>query len=366
MRAARHLVDDVGVPAILGFRSGKEVMDVAGSLLIPREVLTVASLTSTPQITRLPQPAALPRMVWRTTFSFDRVAEVTAILVESVLAPRAKRGKVRVTLVRPEGTGGLLSFAETFYRRLHFNGKSAVENEDAYQEITFPAGDLTKEALAALVERVVATAPTFLVVTGATSILPLVEEVEAHSRAGAPTYIVPLQSMSAFASFIGRDADRRHRVFGVGSTSNSMANARFVIRYNEARGEHVGREINPASCYDAFYLLAYATFALGAEPITGPSLARAFGRLVPPGSSVEVGPTHVYEALGTLSNGGHIDLQGASTALDFDLSTGEGPSDFVLLCSGVTADGWASGEDVESGVTIGSQSARPEGSMRCP
>src|SRR5262249_11105057 len=32
-RAAHHLVEDVGVPAILGFRSGQEIVDLASSIL---------------------------------------------------------------------------------------------------------------------------------------------------------------------------------------------------------------------------------------------------------------------------------------------------------------------------------------------
>src|SRR5262249_49193485 len=70
-RAARHLLDDVGVPAILGFRSGQEIVDLAGTMLIARGVLAVASLTSSPLITRVPQPADQPRLVWRTTYGLD-------------------------------------------------------------------------------------------------------------------------------------------------------------------------------------------------------------------------------------------------------------------------------------------------------
>ena len=83
--AARHLVDDVGVPAILGFGSGREVVDVAGGYLIGQRVLTMATLTESPAITRLPQPTDLPRLVWRTTTNFEASAAAMAHFVHDVL-----------------------------------------------------------------------------------------------------------------------------------------------------------------------------------------------------------------------------------------------------------------------------------------
>src|SRR5437867_1353066 len=106
------------------------------------------------------------------------------------------------------------------------------------------------------------------------------------------------------------------------------------MRYNEAHKEKVQLTYNPGYTYDAFYWLAYAAFSLGSEPISGPALARAFERLVPQtgARSIEVGPTQVFDALKALRNGGTIDLQGTQGQLDFDLATGEAPSDFALLC----------------------------------
>jgi hypothetical protein len=291
-----------------------------------------------------------------------------ARIIEGALEPGQPKGRTRVTLVRPDNTIGLLSFAEAFYRELRFNGQSAVENGDSYREITYPAGALSVEAIAALVARIVATSPTYLVMldnSGGSNSLAIMEGVEVRSSGHAPTYLIP-GSLEGYARFMGYSAERRRRLFEVMSTSNSVANARFVIRYNAATGDHVDRGFNPAVSYDAFYLLAYAAFALGREPVTGRSLASAIGRLVPPGPQIEVGPTHVYEALGLLSHGGRIDLQGASTALDFDLATGELSADFALGCSRVDTDGRATGEYLESGVVVDSKTKRVEGTINCP
>ena len=99
--------------------------------------------------------------------------------------------------------------------------------------------------------------------------------------------------------------------------------------------------------------------------LTGEAIAAAIGRLVPPGKEVEVGPNAVFDALTAIGGGKTIDLQGAATDLDFDLSSGEAPSDFALLCAGVDARGRANHE-TESGVFLRARSGKIEGVMRCP
>jgi hypothetical protein len=94
--------------------------------------------------------------------------------------------------------------------------------------------------------------------------------------------------------------------------------------------------------------------------------ARAIARLVPPGAPVTTGPTQIFAAISALAAGESIDLQGTASALDYDLATGEAPSDFALLCPDVDAAGRARGEDVESGVVYRAKEQRVEGTMRCP
>ena len=368
MRAARHLVDDLGVAAIVGCGTGQRVVDLAGSLLIRRGVVAVASLTPSPLITRLPQPSELPHMVWRTTFSLDDVANATANMIHDVLEPRLAARPTRVILTRDESASAL-SFAEVFHKRLVFNGKPAVENGGDYAEITLQTNAPPASEVARAADRIVEAAPSLVVLLGTSqATLPMLDRIEGHWRTGAPrpTYVVGNDSLAAFAPYLSKSIDRRRRLFAIESVSTSAANTRFVMRYNDGHDAHVQLTLNPSSSYDGFYLLAYAAFALRDEAVTGPALARAFGRLLPPGTRIEVGPTQVFDGLRALAGGGHIDLEGAATGLDFDLATGEAPADFALLCAGVDADGIATGVDVESGVVFHATTQRVEGTPRCP
>ncbi len=369
MRAARHLVDDVGVPAILGFGSGQRLVDVAGSLLIARGVLTIATATTSTLVTRLPQPPDLPHMVFRTTYNLEGVADATAAILHDVLEPRLPRqGATRVALVRQD-SAAVMSFADVFYKRLAFNGKPAVENGHAYREITYSTEADPVVESARVADAVADLAPAFVVVIGSRVVAgPVLDAIESRWKATSlrPTYVVPNESLDQYATYLGRSVDRRRRLFGIQSVSGSAVNARFVMRYNAAHSDKVQLTLNPGNAYDAFYLLAYAAFAIGAERVSGAALARAFARLVPPGRPIEVGPTPVFDALTVLATGGTIDLEGTQSALDFDLTTGEAPSDFALLCAAIDRDGGANGEDVESGVVFRSAPRRIEGAPRCP
>ncbi len=369
MRAARHLVDDVGVPAILGFGSGQEIVDVAGSLLIGRGVLTIATVTPSPLVTRLPQPDGQPRMVWRTTFSLDDMANAVARMVPDFLEPRLGARPTRVALVRAESASAL-SFGEAFFKQLVFNRKTALQNGSDYREVALAVGAPTPSVIADVAARLVDASPSIVVLLGPpTATVPIVEAVEAgwnKPAAPRPTYVVSNAEIEPFAAFIGKSAERRRRFFAIASDSGSRANARFVQRYNDTHAKHVQVTLNPSSSYDAFYLLAYAAFALGDDVVTGAALARAFERLVPPGHPIEIGPTNLFDALKLLVAGGRIDLQAAASGLDFDLTTGEAPSDFAILCASVSADGRAGGEDIESGVVFRATKRRFEGTLHCP
>ena len=362
-RAAHHLVDDVGVPGILGFRSGDEVLSLAGSLLIPRHVVSVASLTPNPLVTRLAQPANAPRLVWRTTYSFDDLAEATAAVVPGVLEPRKNhRGETHVVLVR-NGDVPAGGFAETFYRSLSFNGKSALENRRAYQEIVLRPKE--ESALDADADQIAAAEPSIVVFMIKGSPLELTRLIEARAKRH-PIYLLPNLDAASLAPFIEASVERRRRVFAIASLSNSMPNARFVIRYNQQRQAKVTRVFNPSTTYDAFYALAYACFAVPPDArVDGLALADRFSRLVGPGKTIEVGPSGVLDALTILSSGGTINLDGAAGPLDFDLSTGETSVDFALSCPEVDTRGVADG-DVESGVVYRSKLHRLEGTLVCP
>jgi serine/threonine-protein kinase len=376
-RAAHHLAERVGVPAVIGFHSSVEAIDLATSLFVPKRVLSVAALNTNPLVTTVPQPAGEPRLVWRTTYNNTEAAGALSSLVEHVLEPSMRAGPelgasgtMRVALLRPKNAAGA-AFSDALFRSLRFNAKSALDNGYDFRELTFDA-DATAQSpeLAAAVKELTSMAPHVVVYAGGTVLVQAVfARLEAAWPASAkhrPRYASLALLPRELFDYIGTSKDLRRRFFGVTPLSTTASNARFVMHYNETFDDEVTRTIAPNTSYDAFYLLAYATYALGRhEAVTGPALARGITRLLPPGKPVDVGLSGIFDAYATLRAGGRIDLQGATGKLDFDPATGEAPFDHAILCVGVDDHGRAF-DGVESGLVYSAASKRLEGKMSCP
>ncbi len=373
-RAARHLVDDVKVPAVIGFRSGIEFVELAKSRFLPARIAMIASLSTNPLVTAMPQPAGSARLTWRTTSDITQMAAPIGLLVSELLEPqiRSQRGReqgTRVALLAFKSPAQL-AFADTLLGELRFNGKTAIENGPDYRPFTVdglaadakPDYDGVASALAAF-------APDVIIYYGGEQLVNhVLAPLEAKWPAAGkhrPIYIDPTTFSDAAMTFVGKNAERRHRFFGFGPMSNTPANARLVMHYNEAFPDKISRALCPNTDYDAFYMLAYATYALGDKPVTGPSLAQAFARLQPPGKSIDVGPTHIFEAFNALERGENINLNGATGSLDFDLATGEAPVDQAVFCVNVDDKGNAT-EGIESGVVYNTTTKKLEGKLRCP
>jgi ABC-type branched-subunit amino acid transport system substrate-binding protein/tRNA A-37 threonylcarbamoyl transferase component Bud32 len=371
-RALHHLVDDVGVPAVIGFRTSDEAIEAATSTLIPKGVLGIAALNTSPMISSLPQAPGQPRMIWRTTYSAAEmalpIAQIVPQLLEPELRPKLGDRALRVALVRQDDATGL-GFADTLFRSLRFNDRSALENESNYREFVSPLGvGGDKVEYAKLAAKLLAFAPEVVVYFGSSeAMVDIVEPLERGWRDPAvrPRYVKTSPFGPPVHAFIGTSAERRRRFLSLTTVSTTAANARFVARYNEAFADTVTRTFSPNSSYDAFYVIAYATYAIGDAPVTGVNLANAIPRLTPPGTLIDVGPTGIFDAMNKLAGGGRLDLNGATGPLDFDPATGDALVDLAVLCVDVDAHGEAAGNR-ESGLVYDATSRALRGTMHCP
>ena len=375
-RAAAHLVDGVGVAATIGFRSSVEAIELANALFVPRGTLAVTAINTNPLVTTVPQPLRGPRLVWRTTYSTADAASAIGRLVEDVLEPSvrssggvAKHQTVRVASLRPKQAAGA-ALADALFATLRYNGKSTLENGADFRELTFdldaPEGS---PDLAHATEALLAFKPNVVIFAGGRSIVRSVfAPLEARWPAGAPrpSYVSLAAIYPDVLDLIGRDAGRRRRFFGVTPVADTSANARLVMHYGETFPEPITRTTSPNSTYDAFYFVAFASYALRRdEPVTGERLADALGRLVPPGRPIDVGIAGIFDAYTALQNGENVDVTGATGKLDFDLVRGEAAFDHSILCVGIDSSGRAI-DGLPSGLTYVAATHKLEGQLRCP
>jgi branched-chain amino acid transport system substrate-binding protein len=378
--SAAHLVNDLRVPAVLGFKSSSEMIDLSTSLFLPQRVFVLTTNFSA-LITSIPEPPGEPHLVWRSALSSADSVVPVSLFVEDVLEPRVRAAglrqgePMRVAFVRPR-TAYALPMAEALMTQLRFNGKSVIENGAAFREIVFddPTVKDHPPDFEAVGRAIADDEPHVVVYVGED------EVIDAFARASAllsarpgkharPYYLTMtnLEGDRLFA-FLGKDASLRRRFFGVSRPGRTPANVKMTMHYNETFAEKATLNFSPADAYDATYLLAYAAYAAyaaGDAPLTGPTLARAVARLVPPGKPVDVGPTHIFEAVLELRAGRNVDLRGAANRFDFDLATGESPADFVIQCVGVDAAG-AANDGIESGLALDGATHKLAGTMKCP
>ncbi len=373
MRAATHLVQDVEVPGVLGFFDVASAQQTIENVFLPRHVLSFVTLSQAPALTQIPEPPDDPRLVWRATLNRKEAAPPLAHLISDVLEPEARRGsgglrdrpfKVATLLGKPANPDVI----NTLFEVLRFNGKSALENGADFRQFTFDtAGNgIAEDVVTSLAD----FAPNVIVYAGGRSCFSkVIEPLEARWTHRARPYYLTSQGMPEFVRFAAKDATRRHRGFATTAVSTLPTNARLVLRYNMAfPREPVTRSEAPQPSYDAFYVLAYAAYALGEAPVTGPSLARAMARLLPPGKKIDVGPEDILAAFNVLRSDGanaHIDLNGALGSLDFDSESGQAPVDYAITCASVDDHGVTS-DTIDSGLWYDSRNGRLVGILHCP
>ena len=255
-----------------------------------------------------------------------------------------------------------------YFESLRWNGKTAVQNGDAFREIAF---DVDPKDMKGVVRDIVSFRPHVILMPGVDRFLgQLIESVETGLRpSDRPRYVVGGYIAGDDFFSVVRDDARRRRVLGVIPIGDAVANGKLALRYNQIFSPKVATAAAPGAVYDALYALAYAAHTLDAPQLNGPSLARSFARLaVAPGDAsapkIQVGPTGIFAVMMALDAGGHVDLEGAATRIDFDAVTGNTAADFAVLCVERGEDGGM--RAAESNVTFSASASRLEGlPLRC-
>lgn len=141
---------------------------------------------------------------------------------------------------------------------------------------------------------------------------------------------------------------------------NGLARGTFESAYQGSFGADPSA-FGAAGAFDATYLVALSLTTLDGRTPTGALLSQGMGKLVR-GESFPADFSKLARAFDVLRNGGTIDFAGASGKLDFDLSTGEAPSDIALWC--VSLEGKARFE--RSGVLYDAVTGTIAGDFSCP
>ena len=342
-RAAKHLVSDVGVPAILGPAFSGITIDTAKSVTVPAGVLTISASATSPSISDLDDSG----LVWRTCPSDAVQAVPIAGLVTPIEAQvRAEQmlmasDQIRVAIV-DKGDAYGTGLADAVTPQLMFNGKAAADNGDNFKRLDYPdTSGVENPDFSAIVQGILDLKPQIVLLFGTTEtakfLFPAIEQAwgDLNPMPPRPYYIFPDGGkVPELTAAIGSDDDRRKRVRGtVPGVASSLYGA-FKLRYKAYINEEPLAYADTA--YDALYLLAYGMLAVGDKPISGVAISDALKKMSK-GTVIDAGPSAINKAFQAIQASGEIDYNGASGPLNFDPKTGEAKADIDIWCIGRNA-----------------------------
>lgn len=337
--AAKHLVDDLGVPAIIGYAFSGSTIKIATDVAIPAGVLLFSPSATSDAISNL----ADSDLVWRTSPPDSLQATAMAKYFPTVeKAARARYGlsasaPLKVAIVHATDPYGV-ALSSALEAQLVFNGAPALgQLGGAYQSIAYDAAS-TPAAIA----QAAAFAPQITLLFGFNEVVdPILTGIEAQWQDATHRSFFVLADGGEVTDLWAKaimTEDLRTRVTGTvpGVTTSYAPFASFRAAWLSSPYAQAGSPdlFGMAGAYDILYMLAYSAVAVGADPLTGQNLVgRGLRNMVPtPGApKVLVGPAQITGAFATLAASTPIDFDGASGQLDFD-KHGEAASDIQIWC----------------------------------
>ena len=332
--AAEHLVNNVGVQAIVGPTFSEEVIEVAEDVTVQNDVFLITPTASAKSISNLQDDD----LVWRTISSdiYQAVAIGDRMGVMDpapqrvlVLAKQDLYGQLlledalaRIGGVLPDAAVGTLFYPDPadFDDPDELAGEYGLviatgleQNADTVVIIgTSEARDVILAYLLAIEGRE-GGPPRFLVSHGAVPALQ--DVVEAVASEFRPVLMPKLEGVTPLVQHPGPE------------NTFEPFNVRYRVRFSDLDTLSAS-----ALGYDAAMVTLLAMSSINDDELDGKEISRAMAKLVDP-SGVAVPFTDGLNFIGTavdaLKGGGSVDLVGVSGTLDFDLNLGEVRTDLL-------------------------------------
>jgi ABC-type branched-subunit amino acid transport system substrate-binding protein len=339
VRAASHLTDDVGVPAIIGPATSGVALKVAQNVTIPRGVLLISPSATSPVLTTLRDDGLFFRTVPSDTFQGRVLARIVPAFAHDPRRP------LRIALV-DKGDAHGTGLRDVLLSSIRFNDATLADNQakGAFFLRDYPnTDDEPAFDFSPIVSDLLGFHPDLLVALGTSEVDRLVAALERGWRdrwpsGPRPSYVfsdgvsVPALLDTIDTLDRGTDTSVRKRIRGTQQRSSGTATYdAFRLRFSAAFPAN-SSDTGAANGYDAAYAVIYALASIADGAPTGAKVAAGLARLVPPGAKVNVGPSGINAALQALAHGGKIDLNGASGPLDFESATGDVAGDIDVFC----------------------------------
>ena len=304
VRAGRHLVNDLHVPAIVGPNGSQDTLDLSRQVSVPGGTLVITPTALASSIADLSDNG----LTWQMVPTDLQRGQLLRIAIEELaeqLAEERKPAKVKFAAVFRDdalGIGTRTSLNELIVNDLPLatsvsRGESRI---DAY--------DVNAPNQQAIVRGNVEFAPDIIVLAGtAEMIIEVLVPLERAWPAGRPRpHYMLIDSLKnpELLEAVANNDDLRRRVRGTGivpsARSRSVYDA-FQLSYQLAYPGMASEVGGLGPSYDATYAIAYALAATQDQPISGRSIAQGLRMLSDGRQEIEVQAVTVLAAFSRLA-----------------------------------------------------------------
>jgi len=350
--AARHLVDELHVPAIIGASNSDTSSALFYNAAFPNALVFAPNALSS----RLSLPTD-NGLFWRTSASDPAQAralqqQINAVEQDLVTNQGVSSGDARLAIVYlddgfgtdivPQITGGLTWNGAALGVAPNGATCTSAPCDATARVLVRPYSDVTDNGKNNVAGELKFFKPNLVVAIGGGDAVTIASKLEGLLADDfAPTYLFAQGSATSDLTTIltptPGDGGLRKRIRGVRQLLAADEATTFAGQYNLAFPAGPPDTLGVPGAYDITYLLAYAAVAAAGNAGTALTAARlndGLKRVLDPDASAvyRTTPDTVGPATDTLNAGTSINVKGYSYTNGFDLDAGEAPARFEVYC----------------------------------
>jgi ABC-type branched-subunit amino acid transport system substrate-binding protein len=323
LRAGRHLVEELKVPAIIGPNTSQDTLDLSNKLTITSGTLLMSPTAVASSIADLLDNGLtwqiIPTDVQRAPLMIQEISTL-----ETRLRQARNRQEIRLSVIyRDDALGqGTRSALTT----LTLNGKPLVDPLNLGNNVRIDPYDPKVTGQKSIVDSNVSFAPDIIVLAGPaesiTGIMVPLEQAWTGPPQSRPEYVlIDSAKVPELLQAVTGNDDLRRRIRGTGVTPGvrSVAvNDAFMVSYATRYMGQPANIFGMGPAYDSTYAIAYAIASLRGAPLTGASIAKGLGQLSGGATTIEIQNTKILAAFRKLTGGEAITAIGTFSMLQWD------------------------------------------------
>jgi hypothetical protein len=321
-QATDHLIDEVGVPVMLG-----PLLPDWLSYTVPKAIdKKVAVFTTDPAYEGFVDVPGRVGFLFGNTMPSSATPYTHALLIQQVVEQRlrdaGRTGPLKVAFVS-SGVGISIEDERVFRETVRFNEKSAAQNGADYLSSAYgnSAAPTFAASFSASLGEVKNFQPDVVACSGAecaSFAIQLEREIP-----GKTFFLLPFNAQAeGVANLFGVDESARSRVLGTfaGDSLENPDAQDFFLRYSDRfKNNEFPRHGALAFTYDMAYYMMYAMAGVDTEPLTGDKVGQVvLQRFRPGGFSTKTYPTKIPGTVKALRSGQTIDVDGTMGVGNFD------------------------------------------------